>query len=988
MPVDFLTPTERERLQGYPAQLSDQDLITFYTLTGADLACVRQCRSKANRLGFALQLGTLRWLGFVPDELLPGPPAATGYLAQQLAIKGEVIHGYGTRDQTRTVHRQQVQAHLGFVEVGPAEFETLTGWLVERALEHDEPRLLLSMVIDKLYRERLVRPTAVRLERLVAHARQQAGEITFQRLAPLLTPERQAFFDRLLVVDEDLGRSRLEWLRHGETANTPSAVLKALNKLAYLREMGIAGWDLSVLNPNRRQFLAQRGRRATGQALQRAPEVRRYPILAAFLAQAVEELTDEAVELFDGYLSQANRRADRELRDRWLGAARSTSQKLRCFDELVRFLLDDEIADDQLRDSIFAWRPREELAQDAVECRQLARPDDDHRCDLLVRRYSILRQFAPEFLAAFRFDGNRSARALLKAIDLLRELNLSGRRKVLEDTPLAFVPPGWLPYVVDDEGRIDRHFFEVCVLWELRGALRGGNVWVQGSRRYANPTSYLIPESQWPALRAEVCRLIQAPEDGALRLAQRRDELAAGLDALDQRLDVVDRVRINDGELIVGQLQAEDLPPSVKLLGDQITARLPRIDLPDLLIEVDGWNGFSDAFEHAGGGEPRSPGLLTHLYIVLVAHACNFGLETMADLVGVPYARLAWCQSWYLREETLQAAVDKLVNYQWSQPLSRFWGDGRLSSSDGQRFAVAVPNRLATALPRYFGHGRGLTFYTWTSDQYSQYGTRVIPATIRDATYVLDAILDNETELPIEEHTTDTAGYTELVFALFDLLGLQFAPRIRDLGKQQLYRCDSERTYRHIEPLLTGKIDQELILRHWDDLLRLAGSLKLGWAPASLLIGKLQAYPRQNALTQALQEYGRLIKTLYIARYLESERYRRRINGQLGKGEQLHALRRRLFYGHEGELQQRQIDDQATQAGCLNLVTNAVICWNTVYMNAAIEQLRAEGICVSDEDLAHLSPARSRHLNPYGRYRFDLSRKPDGLRPLRQPRGR
>ena len=85
-----------------------------------------------------------------------------------------------------------------------------------------------------------------------------------------------------------------------------------------------------------------------------------------------------------------------------------------------------------------------------------------------------------------------------------------------------------------------------------------------------------------------------------------------------------------------------------------------------------------------------------------------------------------------------------------------------------------------------------MTFYTWTSDQFSQYGTKVIPATVRDATYVLDEILDNETELPILEHTTDTAGYTEIVFALFDLLGLQFSPRIRDLGDQRLYRLDRE----------------------------------------------------------------------------------------------------------------------------------------------------------------------------------------------------
>ena len=120
--------------------------------------------------------------------------------------------------------------------------------------------------------------------------------------------------------------------------------------------------------------------------------------------------------------------------------------------------------------------------------------------------------------------------------------------------------------------------------------------------------------------------------------------------------------------------------------------------------------------------------------------------------------------------------------------MSRHWGAGTFSSSDGQRFPASGKVRYATALPRYFGYGKGVTFYTWTADQFSQYGTKVIPTTVRDATYVLDEILDNETELPLLEHTTDTAGYTEIVFALFDLLGLQFSPRLRDLGDQRLFR--------------------------------------------------------------------------------------------------------------------------------------------------------------------------------------------------------
>jgi TnpA family transposase len=298
-----------------------------------------------------------------------------------------------------------------------------------------------------------------------------------------------------------------------------------------------------------------------------------------------------------------------------------------------------------------------------------------------------------------------------------------------------------------------------------------------------------------------------------------------------------------------------------------------------------------------------------------------------------------------------------------------------------------VKTANATALPRYFGYGRGLTFYTWTSDQYSQFGTKVIPATVRDATVVLDEILDNETELPLFQHSTDTAGYTEIIFALFDLLGLQFAPRIRDLGNQQLYRLNEVETTAQIRGLLKRKLSPKLFLNQWDDLLRVAGSLKLGWVTASLLISKLHALPKQNTLVKSLQEYGRLIKTIFILRYLSSEEFRRQINLQLNKGEALHALRRYLFVANEAQIRKRHPEDQLNQAACLNLVTNAVIVWNTVYMWAVMEQLKKEGRQVEEADVKHLSPARYEHLNVFGKYSFpvkeELSRKT--LRPLRRP---
>jgi TnpA family transposase len=216
---------------------------------------------------------------------------------------------------------------------------------------------------------------------------------------------------------------------------------------------------------------------------------------------------------------------------------------------------------------------------------------------------------------------------------------------------------------------------------------------------------------------------------------------------------------------------------------------------------------------------------------------------------------------------------------------------------------------------------------------------------------------------------------------------MQFSPRIRDIGEQKIYRADKTHRYRHIEPILSGTINQDLIIKHWDDILRVVASIKFGWVTASLFISKLQSYPRKNIITRASQEYGRLTKSIYIPNYLCSEEDMRRINIQLNKGESLHDLRRFLLFANEGQIRKSQIRDQINQASCLTLLTNAVIVWNTRYMQAVIEQLRIEGYQMRESDLNHISPCRFRHINKYGKYNFNveevMSRKE--LRPLQKP---
>jgi hypothetical protein len=181
-------------------------------LSASDLELVRQQRGDHNRLGFALQLCALRYLGFCPHDLVTAPPAAISFVADQLQIIPAALRAYGARPQTRTGHSQQIQRYLGFHDATRENLRALADWLLARALEHDKPSLLFQLVCDHLRAEKIVRPGVTLLERLVMAARERGHTETFRRLVPLFTNERLTQFDSLLIREESLGRTPLAWL--------------------------------------------------------------------------------------------------------------------------------------------------------------------------------------------------------------------------------------------------------------------------------------------------------------------------------------------------------------------------------------------------------------------------------------------------------------------------------------------------------------------------------------------------------------------------------------------------------------------------------------------------------------------------------------------------------------------------------------------------------------------------------------------------------
>ena len=256
-----------------------------------------------------------------------------------------------------------------------------------------------------------------------------------------------------------------------------------------------------------------------------------------------------------------------------------------------------------------------------------------------------------------------------------------------------------------------------------------------------------------------------------------------------------------------------------------------------------------------------------------------------------------------------------------------------------------------------------------------------------DAKDGLEGLLEQQTGLNPTEIMTDTAGASDLVFGLFWLLGYQFSPRLADAGEAVFWRIDKNADYGVLNELARGSVNTLRIEQHWDDMLRIAGSLKLGTIQASELIRSLLKSDRPSSLTKAIIEAGRINKTLYLLNYIDDEDYRRRILTQLNRGEGRHAVARVICHGQRGEIRKRYREGQEDQLGALGLVTNAVVLWNTLYMQAALDHLRQQPQEIREEDEKRLSPLLYGHVNVLGHYSFTLAEQVmmGQLRPLNQP---
>lgn len=400
------------------------------------------------------------------------------------------------------------------------------------------------------------------------------------------------------------------------------------------------------------------------------PSTGRYkkPAFATFT------LTDEVIELHERILGSLFSRAKRTQAERLQQTGKLIQSKLKQYVTVGQALLNARESGEDPWAAIEDVLPWQEFINSVEETRFLSRKDNFDPLHLITEKYSTLRKYAPRMLAALQFMAAPAAIQLSDALDIVREMYRKQLRKVPPSAPTGFIPESWRKVVITPSG-IDRKYYEFCVLNELKGALRSGDIWVKGSRRYRNFDDYLIPSGDFEKSLLNNQLPLAIPADCNEYIESRMTLLAARLkevNAMALTGDLPD-VDISDKGLKITPLD-NSVSSAVSPFADLVYGMLPHPKITEMLDEVDGWTGFTHHFTHLKNHHVR-PKDRKLLLTTILADGINLGLTKMAESCpGTTKSSLEGIQAWYIRDETYSAALAELVNAQKKRPLA-FYSD-------------------------------------------------------------------------------------------------------------------------------------------------------------------------------------------------------------------------------------------------------------------------------------------------------------------------
>ncbi|BDS15680.1 Tn3 family transposase [Aureispira anguillae] len=951
--------TEYEQVPSFNAEQRKH----FFNLPASLKNKVYNFSSISNKVGFRLMFGyflaTKRFYSI--DQFCPKD---IKYLCNQYGAMPFAFDLESYKSSTYSRHRQLILDHFCFNAYQPKIHNSLISSVIkEQIYSWEVPYLIVRFIVDWLEWRKIECPSYYSLQIILTQSIRNRNRAIRQKFGHLLKEEHRQALDQLSTKIERNGWEEytLTTLQKLNPSDSPNQIKANTIKLELIQSIFKTIEPILQalnINDNAVRHFGEIVQRSESSHIFRKESTDLYFHLALFCAyqrcvfedwmartliSVCKVATNKAIAQEKEKLFQ-QRKEHRAALKRVMTIAEDSTELLEKVRQLTWMNISAQEKEQKLQQLLPKTLQTTEQPEDLQQIKEQQLSNQDDYYSFLAQQSQALQKRVNPILKKLTFHTTTSDPKLLRAIQYFKDK----KGNITQTAPTDFLKIADKQALTSENGKLKAPLYKILLFQKITDAIDRGSLHLKYTYKYQDMNNYLIPKDLWENnsdsflekanlmhLKEVKSRINDYKKMLHFHYKNTNTNILAGQNKYFQKS------KNNKYRVVTPKI--EKLDQDYSLFPDQAV-----IPLSEVLSTVDTTCNFLQHFQHTQPLYAKKRPDKSLFYAGLTAYGCNIGVHTMAKTTSqLRASQLENTTNWYFSVNSINKANDAITKFIDQLPVADLYRkrQGELrTSSDGQKIKLVSSNTIfAHYSGKYFRKGKGIVAYSFIDERYIPFYSVIIDAPVREATFVLDGLLHNDV-IKSTIHTTDTHGYTEAIFGLTDLLGFGFCPNIAKMLRQTIYtfKENTIRSYTDKEYLVLPKayIQEQLIENNWNEILRIITSLKLKYCTASQVLSRFNSYSKQHPLYAAIKEYGRIVKTLHVLRYtddLEMRQDSRKLGNAI---ESSNRFSNAVAFANGGELIFLTRTEQQIANACKNLIKNAIICWNYLYLTRKIQKIQ------------------------------------------------
>lgn len=979
---------EKQRLFDSPPSLTQADQKNYFTLPNEVNHWSKNISIPTNLVGFVLLWGYIRCSGrfFSKTTFLE---TDIQYICTLLQLNRTKIDFTTYNQRTYNHHKHIIRKYLQIQPFDTAAINFFTENIYNRVIKHLSPVQILHEVVE-ICRIRLIEVPGYNRFATVISSEISKFEISLTNIIKtLITPNQQQLFDQFIDVKSN--NIQLTQFKNIDHDRSPAKIRESVQDFQLIQEIYKAILPIVStlgLHCDTIKHYATWVRKASNfQILQLNPHKKylylvcfiqhqyyiRQDILADILLLSVKS-TQNAVEKEQKNIAHQHTALHNQTINILATSRISYKELVQQIEEIVKSAISDAEKIIKINQLLHDYRTQQPL-NESIEAEIKQNLEELKRRDYytILEDASVkLQNRVADIMRYLEFEKNDST--IFKAIEYYQ----SKKGNVSKTAFTQFLNPHELNSLKTKTGKFRVSLYKALLYLYAANGLKAGIISLKSAYRYLSLENYLCPQDKWQKDKVKLL------EDTQLSNMQNIDLL---LIQLRQQLDsqyTQTNIQINHGNNTYVKFDAKSRPivatpkidkPNTKSVAS-LFSECKYVPILKILTDIQQVTDYLSCFRHLSVKDKQVLPSDKVFYAAILGLGCNIGINKIANVSkGISEDVLVNLVNWHISLENIHLANKKVLEFMGKLTLTHIYQNEAQTlhtSSDGRKIRAAVESLNANASYKYFGSGVGVVNYSFIDEGNRVFYATAISSTEREAAYVIDG-LTHDPLIRSNIHSTDTHGYSEAIFAVMYLLGIYFAPRIKGLKRATLYGFNTRKSYeaQSFKILPDRYIEEELIKSQWDNILRLVSTIKLGENTASQIFRRLSSYSKHHPLYCALKEFGRIIKSIFILRYIDNVELRQMIEKQLNRIELSNKFGKAVSFDNNHEMLYGSKEEQDIAINSQRLIQNSIVLWNELYLSQKIVStddllIRAQIV----ETVCNGSTQSWGHLNFNGEYDF------------------